>query len=76
VKQFDGVLERIVVFAFDYDSKVAIRASFPSVHVILFTFPQLVSNIFDNEFEDFKEDRFSAGDGRYQLFQYFRASFC
>ncbi|KAI6191377.1 Nucleotid-trans domain-containing protein [Aphelenchoides bicaudatus] len=51
VRQFDGVLERIVVFAFDYHSKVVIRSSFPSVH----------------------EDTFAAGDGRYQLFQFFRA---
>ncbi|KAI6243845.1 Nucleotid-trans domain-containing protein [Aphelenchoides fujianensis] len=60
LKQFEGALDRVVVFAFDYQSKLVIRGSFPNVQVVFFRFPQL-------------EDTFAAGDGRYQLFQYFRA---
>ncbi|KAI6205718.1 Nucleotid-trans domain-containing protein [Aphelenchoides besseyi] len=60
LKRFQGALDRVVVFAFDYESKIVIRGSFPNVQVVFYRFPQL-------------EDTFKAGDGRYQLFQYFRA---
>ncbi|CAD5229336.1 unnamed protein product [Bursaphelenchus okinawaensis] len=50
----------VVAFAFDYHSYTVMKGSFPEISVIYWKMMSL-------------EDRFQAGDGRYQLFQYFRA---
>ncbi|KAH7714882.1 GRD-7 protein [Aphelenchoides avenae] len=60
LQQFPGVQERLLVFAFDEHSYQVLNQSFPEVAVLRWQIMSL-------------QDRFSAGDGRYQLFQYFRA---
>ncbi|CAD5234466.1 unnamed protein product [Bursaphelenchus xylophilus] len=59
LRQFH-VTSRVLVFAFDFHSYTVIKSSFPAAHVIHWKMLAL-------------QDPFTAGDGRYQLFQYFRA---
>uniref|UniRef100_A0A915DGP3 Nucleotide-diphospho-sugar transferase domain-containing protein n=1 Tax=Ditylenchus dipsaci TaxID=166011 RepID=A0A915DGP3_9BILA len=60
LRKFERIPKRVVVFAFDSYSHSVIQKSFADVSVIRWNLLAL-------------EDRFGAGDGRYQLFQYFRA---
>ncbi|KAI1724563.1 nucleotide-diphospho-sugar transferase domain-containing protein [Ditylenchus destructor] len=60
VKHFDGVHDRLLIFSFDTVAYSALRSAFPNVSTVYWPLKAL-------------EERFGAGDGRYQLFQYFRA---
>ncbi|KAF7632268.1 hypothetical protein Mgra_00008338 [Meloidogyne graminicola] len=61
VRQFPGVIEQIVAVVFDSYSHQVLKESFPEMGgVIFWNIPAL-------------EEKFTSGDGRYQLFQYFRS---
>lgn len=56
-------MEKVVIFAFDSESHFALSKAFPNVHTLFWDIPAL-------------HHRFTASDGRYQLFQYFRSKLC
>uniref|UniRef100_A0A7E4WBG4 Nucleotid_trans domain-containing protein n=1 Tax=Panagrellus redivivus TaxID=6233 RepID=A0A7E4WBG4_PANRE len=63
LQHFSGALDRVLVFAFDAHSHEAVKMSFPKVKSVHYDVPAL-------------HQRFSATDGRYQLFQLLRARLC
>ena len=63
LNHFPTASEKIVIFAFDKESEFALSNAFPQIYTIFWSIPAL-------------QERFSASDGRYQLFQYFRAELC
>uniref|UniRef100_A0A914E2A1 Nucleotide-diphospho-sugar transferase domain-containing protein n=1 Tax=Acrobeloides nanus TaxID=290746 RepID=A0A914E2A1_9BILA len=60
IKNFNGVYEKLILLVFDEHSRQVLTESFPEVKTVYWKLEGLTQ-------------KFSTGDGRYQLFQYFRA---
>uniref|UniRef100_A0A914ZE32 Nucleotide-diphospho-sugar transferase domain-containing protein n=1 Tax=Parascaris univalens TaxID=6257 RepID=A0A914ZE32_PARUN len=63
VVSFENVHNRLILIAFDTDSYETLKRAWPNLHVLHWKIPIM-------------DRRFSAGDGRYQMFQLFRSNLC